>query len=665
MTYTVSNSDNSLIVNVEDTVVDTTYSLNLIGRNVSGYGQFVVENTIRHLENFASATAPSGTKLTGQLWYDKAEGVFKNWTGSAWKRSTNILVDDSAPTTSLAAGTAWLDTRTDILYIHDGSTFKAASYAGEVSNAYSGSVLNGAPNNYGTRLRNIFLTASDDSVKPCLALVHVSDGTVNQGATTSVYGKETVMAIFSDNPSFVIKNAVSSTEGESINWYAEFNAVGGIGTTINPGLNLRTEYDATAIALSTRATRADAAYKLNTGSFGADGSNIDASAVIHTSRSYVPTSGSTYDLGSTGFAFNQLVTNNIELGSGGAAALTANGTVTMGASGARISTIHVDDPTVYNVLAFNSANIASAGSRVDNSFFANVDATSMTIGDYTMPAADGTLNQALVTDGNGVISFQALSGDISDVTAGAGLTGGGSSGAVTLDVGAGNYIIANANDIDVDATTTNTASKVVARDASGNFAAGQITATQFNGPVTQFSLIATNTTDATHYPVFVDAATGNEEPRTDTGFTYNPNSETLTASTFSGTATEAQYADVAEIYSSDELYEPGTVVKLGGEAEVTKTTHELDTDVFGVISTNPALLMNKDAVGLPVALTGRVPVKVTGPVSKGERIVTSNIAGIGQALGNYPYDARTIIGRAIQDKTDSGLGLIEIVVGVR
>ena len=82
---------------------------------------------------------------------------------------------------------------------------------------------------------------------------------------------------------------------------------------------------------------------------------------------------------------------------------------------------------------------------------------------------------------------------------------------------------------------------------------------------------------------------------------------------------------MAEIYASDEQYEAGTVVKLGGSAEITQTTNHADTEVFGVISTDPAYLMNKDAEGLPVALTGRVPVKVIGKVRKGERLISSDV----------------------------------------
>jgi hypothetical protein len=91
------------------------------------------------------------------------------------------------------------------------------------------------------------------------------------------------------------------------------------------------------------------------------------------------------------------------------------------------------------------------------------------------------------------------------------------------------------------------------------------------------------------------------------------------------TATRAQYADVAERFAADDVYEAGTVVELGGTAEITRSTTELSDSVFGVISTRAAYLMNdgagSDATHPPVAMTGRVPVRVVGQVAKGDRLV--------------------------------------------
>ena len=97
---------------------------------------------------------------------------------------------------------------------------------------------------------------------------------------------------------------------------------------------------------------------------------------------------------------------------------------------------------------------------------------------------------------------------------------------------------------------------------------------------------------------------------------------TVHATTFSGTATTANYADLAELYLSDFAYEAGTVVRVGGEFEVTATDGNHNHSVLGVISAYPAYLMNNQLEnGIPVALKGRVPVKVGGIVKKGDRLV--------------------------------------------
>jgi hypothetical protein len=138
-----------------------------------------------------------------------------------------------------------------------------------------------------------------------------------------------------------------------------------------------------------------------------------------------------------------------------------------------------------------------------------------------------------------------------------------------------------------------------------------------------------------------------------------------------GTATTAEYADLAELYTSDVAYESGTVVKIGGEAEVTQTTIEHCPEVFGIVSSNPAYLMNSGAEGLtvPVALEGRVPCKVIGEVRKGQRLVTSTEAGVARAIASYEkevgMDWFRVVGRALENKDTLGVGLIEVVVGVK
>ena len=126
-----------------------------------------------------------------------------------------------------------------------------------------------------------------------------------------------------------------------------------------------------------------------------------------------------------------------------------------------------------------------------------------------------------------------------------------------------------------------------------------------------------------------------------------------------GVASSAKYADLAEKYSTDSDYDAGTVLVFGGSAEVTECNKSDDTRVAGVISTDPAYMMNSEAKGQYVALTGRVPCKVIGPAQKGDLIVTSNIPGY--ATANNNARAGTILGKAIES-CDLGQHTIEVLV---
>ena len=210
--------------------------------------------------------------------------------------------------------------------------------------------------------------------------------------------------------------------------------------------------------------------------------------------------------------------------------------------------------------------------------------------------------------------FTTNVGDITGVTAGSGMTGGGTSGAVTLNVIGGDGITANADDVAIDLTDTtifttgNFANRAVVRDGSGNFAANVITAT----------------------------------------------------------ATSAQYADLAENYLADKPYEPGTVLVIGGSAEVTEVTKQNSPAIAGVVSTEPAHLMNSALEGdnvVAVALKGRVPVKVVGAVRKGDVLIASNTPGHAQAAPFNGYHAgASAIGVAISENLTSGTGVVEALI---
>ena len=148
-----------------------------------------------------------------------------------------------------------------------------------------------------------------------------------------------------------------------------------------------------------------------------------------------------------------------------------------------------------------------------------------------------------------------------------------------------------------------------------------------------------------------------------TSGTGNIGATGATFNTVFAKATTAQYADLAEIYIADDNYLPGTVVVFGGSKEITVTNTAHDTRVAGVISTNPAYLMNSEVQGLPVALTGRVPCLVQGPINKGELLVTGLKPGTAQKINSARFQPGCVIGKSLKNIPDDELKLIEIVVG--
>jgi hypothetical protein len=144
--------------------------------------------------------------------------------------------------------------------------------------------------------------------------------------------------------------------------------------------------------------------------------------------------------------------------------------------------------------------------------------------------------------------------------------------------------------------------------------------------------------------------------------TFNLGSTSLRWNTLYGLATSAQYADLAENYLADREYEPGTVMVFGGKREITASDADMDTRVAGVVSTNPAHLMNGGLEGpcvTALALTGRVPTKVYGPVRKGDLMVCTDD---GHARSELEPLVGSVIGKALEN-FDGDEGVIEVVVG--
>jgi len=244
-----------------------------------------------------------------------------------------------------------------------------------------------------------------------------------------------------------------------------------------------------------------------------------------------------------------------------------------------------------------------------------------------VPTAVGTLASLSVTGTATAGHLAGEAGNISNVT-GANVTGAVSSASYAATAGS--------------ATTAGT----VTSSAQGNITSlGTLTALSVSGAVT----VNTNSA-ATAIVNGGTSALGN------IGTVASP------FATVFAQATTALYADLAENYLADADYAPGTVVSFGGELEVTQSTQDLDVTVAGVISTNPAYTMNSGLEGnnvVAVALTGRVPCRVTGSVTKGAMMVSN---GDGTARAEVNPVIGSVLGKALES-SDGSQSTIEIVVG--
>jgi hypothetical protein len=163
----------------------------------------------------------------------------------------------------------------------------------------------------------------------------------------------------------------------------------------------------------------------------------------------------------------------------------------------------------------------------------------------------------------------------------------------------------------------------------------------------------------------IQVSTFTSSIRPSANLTYDLGGPTAWWNTIYGTSVHAKYADLAERFEADQPYLPGTIVGLGGAKEITVVTEELSEEVFGVISTKAAYLMNSgagsDSTHPPVAVQGRVPVKVVGRIRKGDRLVAAG-NGLARAGAKHELTPWNVFGRSLEDKNTDGEGTVEAIV---
>lgn len=319
--------------------------------------------------------------------------------------------------------------------------------------------------------------------------------------------------------------------------------------------------------------------------------------------------------------------------------------------------------------AFDFGNIVANGTAIIAS--SESDTVTFTAGDNVLLTANAeskTINfdiltsDTVATAGNtGDIQFNnagalGASSDLTfigselTVTGTVVVTGNVSTGNVLGTTGAFTTVTGNGSALtSLNATNINTGTLLVARGGTG------VTTSTGTGAV----VLGTSpvfTTQVTVPAIVKNGTTGvGNIGQTDNAF-----------NTVFAKATSAQYADVAEMYAADADYSPGTVLIFGGGHEVTASDNSHSTAIAGVVSTDPAYLMNSNLTSdyvATVALLGRVPCRVVGTIRKGQCVVASDYPGVATAIDLVKYIPGCVIGKALEDFDSDQPGTIEVVVG--
>jgi hypothetical protein len=346
--------------------------------------------------------------------------------------------------------------------------------------------------------------------------------------------------------------------------------------------------------------------------------------------------------------------------------------------------------------SINQTSIGVFGAGVGN--FTTIGATTSGTGTFTFLRATANLfansGTASTTVTNGALVVEGGVGVSGNINAGAVYSTFNGTAAITSGSVTG---------------ITGQASTFTATNLSSGNIVGILNGTATTSNVALYQQSTNTTTNASYYLQFTDrSTTGNSAGFVTSGISVNPSTNTVSASTFSGNVTAAQplitsvgtltgltvsgaivpnanatvnlgsttawfnniygvssqakYADLAEKYTSDSDYAPGTVLVFGGAQEVTVATEFADTRVAGAVTTDPAYLMNAELDGVAIALRGRIPVNVIGKVAKGDLLVTSTTPGCAVSVGNDRTYGPAVFAKALNNKDNDGIGQIEAVI---
>jgi len=413
---------------------------------------------------------------------------------------------------------------------------------------------------------------------------------------------------------------------------------------------------------------------------------IVSSAGVSSAGALLPTANVTYDLGSTSLRWNDLWLSNSTI---------HMGSITVGATetGLTVNSAPVVTETGTGIdLSGNisGGNILTTGliSATGNVSAGNVSGTNIT---GTLATAAQPNVTSVGTLGSLTVTGNVAAGNVSATLftgSGASLTNLNGSNISSGTIAAARVATLNQNTTGYAATVSGAAQAnitsvgtLTSLAVTGNVSAGNVSGTNITGTLAtaaQTNITSVGTlTGGTWNATTVAVAYGGTGTTTSTGtgstvlsasptFTGTANfaaisaSSTVTGTSFVGVATSAKYADLAEKYLADQNYPAGTVVAIGGEKEVTAA--QSGQRAIGVVSTKPAFMMNMDlAGGTYIALKGRVPCKVSGTISKGDRLVAGNNGEAWCASAQQPAGVDNTFAIALENSSGDGK-IIEVLV---
>jgi hypothetical protein len=667
MAYTINLTDGTVFATITDGTYNQSSSVTLVGKNYAGYGEFLDENFIQMLENFSNTTAPTAP-LTGQLWWDKTNSLLKVYNGTIFKTVSFSTASSSQPTSNVT-GDLWYDTTNQQVKVYTGSSFIVVGPAYSSSQGTTGAIPE-----------------------------TINDNTATPHYVTTLYSNSVRVAIFSSDADFTAAAPVSSLFPTVYKGVTFSNAAGTnmAGNLVSAG-NLVVTTGGTTRAIFTTTGANISGYGNVTGNI-TGGNILTAGQVSATGNitaanfvgNVIPPAGGAVSTTGNITGGNILTGGLISATSTitSAANITGGNVLTAGLISATSTITSAANITGGNVLTGGLISATSTITSAANITGGNVltggliSATGNITGNYiygngsTLSGISAAASATKVENGTSNIQFTGSGGSAT-------VNIGGSANVVVIDTTTVYANVANVQSIAKGGTNavgnigsptgyfnniyvvTHTGTTF---SASGNVTGGNV----LTGGLISSTGAITSAANITAGNILTAGTTGilsvNSIVHVGANAVGNIGSASSYFNQVFATATTALYADVAERFAADEILEPGTVVELGGSAEITRSREELSENVFGVISTRAAYLMNGGAgendTHPPVAMTGRVPVKVVGIVRKGDRLVSAG-AGIARAARAGEATAFNVIGRSLVDKLTPESGTIEAIVTIK